>query len=186
VHGIGAPRSDVSAEVQFERFALDAAPALLRAAYLLTGDRADAEDVLQSALWRVYRRWGAIRAAPEAYAHRVLVNLVRDRRRNAKRRPFEVVGDALSYAAVDDRSAEVLERGWMSELVGRLPRRQRDVIVLRFFLDLSVSETAAALGTREGTVKAYTARALLRMRELIADDNPMTDPRPDEVPDDFR
>jgi DNA-directed RNA polymerase specialized sigma24 family protein len=65
--------------IDFERFVLSASPALLRTAFLLSGDRDHAEDLLQAALWRVYQHWSVIRESPNGYAHTVLINLSRDR-----------------------------------------------------------------------------------------------------------
>jgi RNA polymerase sigma factor (sigma-70 family) len=121
-------------------------------------------------MWQVYRRWDAVRESPDAYAYRVLVNLSRDRRRALLRRPREVREADRPDASVADELEHVHDRDAMTAAVRRLPRRQREVLVLRFFLDLSVAETAAALGMGEGTVKAYTARALARMRELVSAD----------------
>jgi RNA polymerase sigma-70 factor (sigma-E family) len=156
-------------DVEFERFAMRVSPWLLRSAYLLTGDRGHAEDLLQLTLWRTARRWRAIRGSPDAYAREVLVNLSRDRHRALSRRPVEVArADPLVAGSADDVE-RLLERDEMIGAVRGLPRRQREVVVLRFFLGLSVEQTAAALGASEGTVKSYTARALARMRDLLAE-----------------
>jgi RNA polymerase sigma-70 factor (sigma-E family) len=154
---------------EFERFATRASPWLLRSAYLLTGDRGHAEDLLQLTLLRTARRWRAIRGSPEAYAREVLVNLSRDRRRTLSRRPVEVAQSDPLMAGQADDVERLLERDAMVGAVRRLPQRQREVVVLRFFLGLSVAQTAAALDASEGTVKSYTARALARMRDLLAD-----------------
>ncbi len=155
-------------DAEFERFALRVSRSLLRSAYLLTGDRGHAEDLLQLTLWRTARRWREIRGSPDAYAREVLVNLSRDRRRFLGRRPVEVArADPLDARSADDVE-RLLERDAMIGAVRGLPRRQRELVVLRFFLDLSVEQTAAALGASQGTVKSHTARALARMRELLA------------------
>jgi RNA polymerase sigma-70 factor (sigma-E family) len=158
--------------VEFDAFARRASPSLLRCAYALCGDRGHAEDLLQMTLWRVAGRWLAAREAPEAYAHRVLVNLSRDRQRAQRRRPSETSESDHAAALVGDQIDALMERETMVQAVRRLPVRQREVIVLRFFLDLSVEQTAAALGASEGTVKSHTARALARMRELLSDRHP--------------
>lgn len=151
----------------FERFVVRASPMLMRAGFLLTGDRGHAEDLTQAALLRVYRRWGSIGDSPDAYAREVLVNLARDRGRALRRRPSEVeLGDS-SDVGVADESVRLLERDTLTRAVRQLPRRQREVVVLRFLLDLSVAQTATALGTSEGAVKAYAARALRRLRTLL-------------------
>jgi RNA polymerase sigma-70 factor (sigma-E family) len=165
-HGRAAPL-----DAGFERFVVAASPALLRSAYLLTGDRGHAEDLLQSALTRTLRRWDAITGSPTAYTFAVLVNLSRDRRRAKQRRPQT----APEVSAPPDRPARdqldrVLERDAITQAARRLPSTQREVLGCRFVLDLTVAETAATLGIPEGTVKSYTARALARMRELLADE----------------
>ena len=167
---------------EFERFVLRASASLLRSAYLLTGDRGHAEDLLQETLWRTARRWHVVYRSPEAYAHEVLVNLSRDRRRASRRRPIEVTPKGALNASTADAFDRLGERDVMTHAVRRLPRRQREVVVLRFFLDLSVEQTAATLGMSDGTVKSYTARALARMRELLADRAQATTPVGSEVP----
>jgi RNA polymerase sigma-70 factor (sigma-E family) len=153
----------------------------MRSAYLLTGDRGHAEDLLQVALWRVARHWMAIEGSPDAYAHRVLINLSRDRRRMLNRRAREIIGAGLPAARVDDVADAVTQRDWMARAVRQLPRRQREVVVLRFFMDLSVEQTAVALGATEGTVKSHTARALSQLRDLLAEQQELTDVAMGEV-----
>jgi RNA polymerase sigma-70 factor (sigma-E family) len=156
----------------FETFVEGRSTALLRTAYLLTGDRGHAEDLLQTALLRTARHWSRARDAPEAYARRVLVNLSRDRIRWLFRRPREAPmppeADNL-VDSVDGGYEQVAERRVVTRALARLPIRQRQVIVLRFFEDLSVEQTAELLGFSTGTVKSYTSRALARLRELLAD-----------------
>jgi RNA polymerase sigma-70 factor (sigma-E family) len=158
--------------VEFGRFAARVAPSLVRSGYLLTGDRGHAEDLAQVTLWRTARRWGELSGSPDAYAHEVLVNLSRDRRRSLMRRPREVAElDVVVDRGYDGMEA-LLERNAMVQAVRLLPRRQREVVVLRFFLDLSVAQAAAALGASEGTVKSYTARAIAQLRVLLSEDPP--------------
>jgi RNA polymerase sigma-70 factor (sigma-E family) len=153
----------------FEEFVAARSAALLRTAYLLTGgDRFAAEDLLQAALIRVARRWGAASRAPEPYTRRVLVNLSRDRARRAARRVAEAPWDPAAAVEQDDASETVAGRDAVVRALGALPPRQREVLVLRYYADLSVAETAAATGTSQGAVKAYTSRALARMRELLS------------------
>jgi RNA polymerase sigma-70 factor (sigma-E family) len=150
-------------------FAIRVSPALLRSAYLLIGDRGEAEDLLQVALWRVARHWAAIESSPDAYAHRVLINLSRDRRRRLSRRAREIVGTDAPAAMVADVAGSIAQRDWMVQAIRQLPRRQREVVVLRFLLDLSVEQTAAVLGATEGTVKSHTSRALSQLRGLLSE-----------------
>ncbi len=155
----------------FDAFVMTGSARLLRSAYLLTGDRDDSEDVLQITLVRTARRWDVARESPHAYAHRVLVNLLHDRQRNLSRRVteqrLEDFDDRLSPVA-DGTQARV-DRMTIISAVRSLPARQREVVVLRFFADLSVFETAAAIGASEGTVKTHTSRALAALREVLTD-----------------
>lgn len=155
----------------FERFVTEAAPTLLRSAYVLTGDHADADDLLQTALLQTLRHWSSIGTSPLAYAFRVMVNLSHDRWRAQRRRPApSLVHKALSVPAVDELE-RVVERDAIVAAVGRLSRVQREVLACRFVLDLDVAQTARTLGLPDGTVKSHTARALARMRELLAEDH---------------
>jgi RNA polymerase sigma-70 factor (sigma-E family) len=162
-------------DVDFEAFVAGYSTRLLRGAYLLIGDHASAEDLLQMTLMRTARRWPSAKAAPEAYARRVLVNLSRDhyRRRQSRVReqPLpELAGEPFAnVSAADDHTDAVVGRDAVIAALAELPSRQREVLVLRFYADLSVAETASAMGASEGTVKSYTSRGLARMRELLAD-----------------
>ena len=147
---------------------------LLRSAYLLTGDRELAEDLVQTTLLRTARRWEVARRAPDAYAHRVLVNLSHDRWRALRRRVRERPLGALDVtdargAAVEDDAPGAVERLTLMAAVRSLPRRQREVLVLRFYADLSVADTAAAIGASEGTVKTHTSRALAALRRTLGE-----------------
>lgn len=156
--------------VTFEAFVTGRSTGLLRVAYLLAGDRDVAEDLLQVTLMRVARHWRAAEAAPEAYARRVLINLSRDRVRQGRRRVVEAPWDEAAIPVRDDDLAEqIARRALLIAALARLPDRQREVLVLRFYADLSVAETALTTGTSEGTVKSNTSRALARMRELLRD-----------------
>ena len=148
-------------EPEFERCVADCAPSLLRNAYLLVADASAAEDLLQLALLRTAGRWRSARQSPEAYARRVLLNLVRDRwRRSARRvaeRPLaEATGTGRDQLS-SDHAEGVAGREEVFGALARLPAEQREVLVLRFYADLSVAETAAATGTSEGTVKSGPA-----------------------------
>lgn len=160
-------RGSGALEPSFEEFVVENSTALLRTAYLLTGDRGHAEDLLQTTLLRTAWRWSVASQCPEAYARRVLINLSRDRWRNLRRRVVEYVTPEIEANAVRDPSDAVVDRIRLVPALQQLPRRQREVIALRFLADLSVADTAAALGCSEGTVKSYTQRALARLRELL-------------------
>lgn len=166
--------ADGSGERSFESFVSSCSTRLMRAAYLLCGDRQIAEDLLQTTMMRTARRWSAARSAPEAYARAVLVNLARDRARRGRRRVQEVLGagdDSTPGArqSVGDHAELIAERNAVLAALSALPQRQREVIVLRFYADLSVPDTAAAIGASEGTVMSYTSRALSHLRELLGD-----------------
>lgn len=159
-----------SVEDEFREFVAARSPALLRTAYLLTGDWATAEDLLQTALTKIFLAWkrlGEIEAV-EPYARRVLVNTSISwwRRRWHGERPTEV----LPERAAPDRVDEQLERDALWRHVKALPARQRAVLVLRFYEDLSEAQTAATLNISTGTVKSQTSRALNTLRQRLGDE----------------
>ena len=146
----------------FDDFVAGRSAALLRTAYLLTGDHALAEDLLQAALAKSWFAWGRITGPPEPYVRRVIATTYTTwwRRRWRSEYPTGELPDRAAAAgtdAVDDR--DVLWRA-----LGSLPRRQRAVVVLRYYEDLSEAETAAALGISRGTVKSQAAKALATLR----------------------
>ncbi|HEU4425580.1 MAG TPA: SigE family RNA polymerase sigma factor [Pilimelia sp.] len=155
-------------EDEFREFVAARSAALLRTAFLLAGDWATAEDLLQTALTKTYLAWrrlGEIEAV-EPYARRVLVNTATSwwRRRWHGERPTEV----LPERAAPDRLDEQLERDVLWQHVKALPARQRAVLVLRFYEDLSEAQTAALLSISVGTVKSQTSRALGTLRQRLA------------------
>lgn len=157
-----------SRDEQFRDFVLSARARLVRTATLLTaGDAHLAEDLVQLTLTRVYLAWPRIRRTdgPDAYARRVLVNAAIDERR----RPFR--RRESSHAEVPDTSIELPEGpelGPLHAALAGLPPGMRAAVVLRHVHELSVTETADALGCSEGTVKSQTARGLDRLRESLA------------------
>jgi RNA polymerase sigma-70 factor (ECF subfamily) len=157
-------------EDDFRDFVAARSTALLRTAYLLSGDWGAAEDLLQVALTKTYLAWrrlGRIDAV-EPYARRVLVNTATSwwRRRWHGERPTEV----LPEQPVADGLDACLERDALWRHVKALPARQRAVLVLRFFEDLSEVDTAALLGVSVGTVKSQCARALATLRARLGED----------------
>ena len=157
-----------SMEEEFREFVAARSAALLRTAYLLAGDWATAEDLLQTALTKTYLAWkrlGEIEAV-EPYARRVLVNTATSwwRRRWHGERPTEV----LPERAAPDQLEEQLERDVLWRHVKALPARQRAVLVLRFYEDMSEAQTAALLNISAGTVKSQTSRALTTLRHRLA------------------
>nr|WTA67873.1 SigE family RNA polymerase sigma factor [Micromonospora sp. NBC_00855] len=146
----------------FHEFVVHRTPALSRTAYLLTGDHQLAEDLLQSALARTYRHWRRIRDGdPEAYVRRVMyhqqVSWWRRRRltERLEAQPTERPGD-------DHSEATALRLSLVNALRGLTPR-QRAVIVLRFYEDLTEAQAAAVLGCSVGTVKRHGHDAIRRL-----------------------
>ncbi|HVQ95421.1 MAG TPA: SigE family RNA polymerase sigma factor, partial [Mycobacteriales bacterium] len=151
----------------FEDFVAGAATRLLRAAVFLVADRHQAEDLVQIAFERTARHWRRVVRSgnPEAYARRVLVNLAIDDTRRRRRKPALPGGgahelDQLGSAAPDRRIADLELRDLVERSLAALPPRQRAVLVLRYWCDLTEREIAADLGISVGTVKSQAARAL--------------------------
>nr|BFE64711.1 SigE family RNA polymerase sigma factor [Dactylosporangium thailandense] len=155
----------------FDEFVRARGSVLLRFAYVLTGDRGMAEDLVQNALVKVYLRWDG-RAAierPEAYARQIIVNeFVSWWRRRSSR---EVVGPVPDQSD-GDHAEGVTERARVRRVLSHLPRRQRAVLVLRYYEGLPDREIAALLGCAEGTVRSLAARAFstLRSHPELADE----------------
>lgn len=157
-------------ELTFEEFVTATAGRLLRTAVFLVRDRHLAEDFVQTTYERVARRWPRVRRGghPEAYARKVLVNLVVDHReRRARRREllFGEVADVEGIAGGTDPHASI--PGAVDDFLARLPVKQRAVIVLRYWCDLSEQEIAEAMDISQGTVKSHAARAMAALREHV-------------------
>ena len=141
---------------------------LLHAARLLTGDHHRGEDLVQTALTRVYLKWGRI-DAPLAYARRALVNAHIDqtRRRWWGERPSETLPETVDEGAPSD-TATADSRDELRRILASLAPRERAVVVLRYYCDLSEQDTAATLGMPVGTVKSTCSRALARLRVEVS------------------
>ena len=153
---------------QFHAFVAERRGALVHTARLLTaGDVFLAEDVVQTALTKLYVSWAAFRRAgnPDGYARRALVNALMSEHRRVWRRFERPVADlpehARAGAAADDGDPE------LARALGELPPKMRAAVVYRFFHDLDVVDTADALGCSVGTVKSQTARALDKLRAVL-------------------
>ncbi|QZY29001.1 SigE family RNA polymerase sigma factor [Nocardioides coralli] len=144
----------------FEEFVAARSASLLRTAYLLTRDHGLAEDLLQTALTKAYLAWGRIDGNPEPYVRRVLVNTYASWWRR-KWRGEHPTSELPEQAHHPDGLGET---GDLWDALGRLPRRQRAVVVLRYFEDLTEAQTADLLGVTVGTVKSQTSKALARLR----------------------
>jgi len=151
----------------FEVFVADSADALLQTAYLIVWDLREAEDLVQDTLLKVARRWSKVRRMdhPAAYARRILVNLALDGRPKRSRRRAE-----LGAGCSADRSAPAAVLDTHDDLLAALvvlPARQRAVLVLRYFLDLSEAEVASVLQCSVGTVKSTASRGLARLEQRL-------------------
>ena len=155
----------MESDASFERFVQERSTTLLRVAYLLTADQGHAEDLLQSVLEKVARRWSNITESPDAYARRALINASASRWR--RRRIREVPLAEASTTTGDDPLGALLLRDQLITGLAALPARQRAVLVLRYFEDLSETEIATALGCSNGTVKSQCARGLSKLRAHI-------------------
>lgn len=148
----------------FEAFVVARRHALLRTAYLLTGNHHDAEDLVQSALVKVVPKWSRIQDRPEPYVRQVLAreSVNRWRRRRWREVPTDAVPEVVHHDSTD--------RIALLEDLRRLSPRQRAVLVLRYFDDLTEADTAEALGISVGTVKSHSRDALARLRHQQSGD----------------
>jgi RNA polymerase sigma-70 factor (sigma-E family) len=168
VHGIDRGGGRLVAQTRdadFAAYMRARQPALLRTAYLLTGDRHTAEDVVATALAKLYLAWDRVREREsiDGYVRRIITNETTSLwRRPWRRREFaaEVLPDRGREEAYDDGSAAVVWRA-----VSALPPRQRAVVVLRYYEELSEAEIADVLGVSPGTVKSQASRALATLRK---------------------
>ncbi|MGN6131062.1 MAG: SigE family RNA polymerase sigma factor [Nocardioidaceae bacterium] len=166
---------------EFSAYMAARQPSLLRTAYLLTGDRHAAEDLVQTSLAKLYLSWDKVqrREVLDGYVRRIMVNENNSLWRRAWKRR-EVSTDAVPETEVQpppsyDGQSEALWR-----FVQTLPRRQRAVIVLRYYEDLSEAEVADILGISTGTVKSQASRALAAMRTRVHDDPSLAQGREEE------
>jgi RNA polymerase sigma-70 factor (sigma-E family) len=161
---------------EFRSYVGEQRPALLRAATLLAaGDVHLAEDLVQTTLTKLYVTWSAFRAAsnPHGYARRVLVNALIDEGRRPWRRHEHPRGELSD--PTPEPPANSLRVEQVHQALSALPPRMRAVVVLRYFEGLSTAETAVALDCSEGTVKSQLARALGKLRQLLAATAPSAD-----------
>jgi RNA polymerase sigma-70 factor (sigma-E family) len=155
----------------FDAFVTARANALLRTAYLLTRDRGLAEDLVQTSLAKAWFAWGRIEGQPDAYVRRIMVNTYSSwwrRRWNGEEATADLPESPTSTGRHDRshgrESSRVEERTDLWRALGRLPKRQRAVVVLRFYEDLSEAETAEIMQCSVGTVKSQASRALAKLR----------------------
>jgi RNA polymerase sigma-70 factor (sigma-E family) len=167
VEGSRVPRKDD----QYTAFVAESWSRLFRTAYALTGDYREAEDLLQTALLKVYAAWHRVDTAdaPDAYVRRILVNQVISWRRRP-RHHAEILSDAPPEQAVESHEAVVAESRTMWDALRGLPPRQRTVVVLRFYEDLSERDIADLMKVSPGTVKSQCSAALAKLRAALGSD----------------
>ncbi|HEY8455931.1 MAG TPA: SigE family RNA polymerase sigma factor [Actinopolymorphaceae bacterium] len=162
-------RTEPCAAEQFSAYVTAHQPALLRWAYILTGDHHTAEDLVQSALVRTYVAWDRIRdkRSLDAYVRRVIVNL----HATWLRQPWrlrERTTDVVPEPRSPSQATRIEEHNDLWRLVSGLPPRQRATVVLRYYEDLTEVETARVLGCAVGTVKRQASRALATLRARLS------------------
>ncbi|MGH2909657.1 MAG: SigE family RNA polymerase sigma factor, partial [Solirubrobacteraceae bacterium] len=161
---------------EFDRFVADSSAGLLRTAYLIVSDLAEAEDLVQECLLAVARRWPRVRRMehPHAYARRILVNLALRGGTARTRRATELAERPGEREPPDEDAARAFDdvpvRAELLVALGRLPPRQRAVLVLRYLEDLSEAQVADALACSVGTVKSSASRGLRRLQDELASD----------------
>lgn len=162
-------------EREFREYAVSRESQLRRSAYLLSGDWHEAQDLTQTTLMKLYVAWGSVRADGnvDAYARQILARTFIDQQRKGRWRekPYDELpaGDTEREGSSSPSPQDDL-RLTLQDALARLSPGFRTVLVLRYWEDLSVEQTAAALGVAVGTVKSQTARALVRLRQLVGED----------------
>lgn len=162
-------------EERFREFAVRQAAPLRRCAYLFCGDWHLAEDLMQTTLVKIYRAWSRVTRpdATNSYARTVLLRTWLDEKRRPWRRSEIGWGDVPEHVDPVPGPDLAAEQSWRRDLVHRallrVPPRQRAVLVLRYFDELTITETAAVMGCTEGTVKSQGARGLANLRDAMAE-----------------
>ncbi|MGW3159373.1 SigE family RNA polymerase sigma factor [Streptomyces sp. NPDC001089] len=156
---------------EFRGFVVGRWPRLLRTAFLLTGEQYAAEDLVQSTLERVYVAWRRVGTAddPDAYVRRVMIN-AHSRRHRRRLKEFLAPKDdsGLRHEVPEgaDRMAQADDRGALLAALARLPPRQREAVVLRYWEDLSEATVAEAMGCSVGAVKSNAAKGIAKLRAV--------------------
>ena len=159
---------DHTAEREYREFVASRHAALFRVAMLLTGHREDAEDLLQTALTKLALHWTRVArlASADAYVRKILYHQQVSRWRSRRHRREHVTADPPDTGAVGDLAHDSALRVTLATVLGQLTRRQRAVIVLRYYEDLPEAEVAQILDCSVGTVRSQTHRSLARLRVL--------------------
>ena len=155
--------------VSFEEFVEVSSPRLVRTARMLLGSSSDAEDLAQETLIRMHRHWSRLREpnAAEGYGLKTLVRLTRRHLTRARFRREEPLSDQFDVHQPESSTSE--DAPAVMNALAALPLRQRETIVLRYFLDLTVEDTARVMRCSAGTVKSQTSDALNAMRSQLAE-----------------
>ena len=150
-------------ESEFTAYVLARQRRFVRFGYLLTGDPYEAEDLVQSALAKVYRKWDSIEGSPDAYVRQTIINEHRSWWRRTWRHKEVTGSDLITY---EDPAAPADAYGDqdLRSQIRNLPTQQRATIILRYYEDLTEVQTAEVLGCTVGTVKSHTSRALAALR----------------------
>lgn len=167
---------DTTAEREFTEFVAQRSHQLLRVAYALTGEQHAAQDLLQAALAKTAARWSHVHVTPEIYVKRVLYHEFVSSWRRAWRRRERSVAAVPDRAGGSDPIGAVDTRIVLNNALRALPARQRAVLVLRYFEDLSERQVAEVLGCSTGTVASHASRALARLRAALDAGNVETAP----------
>ncbi|MER6558193.1 SigE family RNA polymerase sigma factor [Streptomyces sp. NPDC001027] len=156
-------------ETDFQAFVAARSTALFRGAFVLTGNREAAEDLVQETLERACRKWRTIagKDAPDLYVRRIMVNLANDRWRRFRRLVTTSDPERGDKAAPGDEFGRVDNRDQLVRALQQLPMRMRTVVVLRYFHDLSDTEIAADLDILPSTVRSQLARGIEKLRGQI-------------------
>lgn len=161
-------------DTEFQAFVAGRWPRLMRTAFLLTGEQHAAEDLVQTTLEKVYVAWRRVVAAdePEAYVRRIMINTHARRYRRKLREFLAPRGEdaALTYEVADtgDRIAQADDRHTLLKALAALPARQREAVVLRYWEDLTETQTAEAMGCSIGAVKSNAAKGIAKLRAIPA------------------
>jgi RNA polymerase sigma-70 factor (sigma-E family) len=159
-------------EAEFREYVASRLESWRRAAFLMCRDWHGADDLVGITLGRLYRHWSRACQADsmDAYVHGMLAHAFLDERRRPWRREHSDTAAMPERATLETGTDGIHDRADMLTLIRQLPARRRAVVVLRFYCDLSVGQTAEALGLSEGTVKSQCARALDTLRKLTTSD----------------
>ncbi|MEW2388410.1 SigE family RNA polymerase sigma factor [Streptomyces venezuelae] len=163
---------DGASDNDFQGFITSRWPHLMRTAFLLTGQQHAAEDLVQSSLERTYVSWRRVSTAddPDAYVRRIMINL-HARKHRPKLKEFlspQDSGPVFDRPEHGDRMAQADDRAALLHALAQLPARQREAVVLRYWEDLSETQTAEAMGCSVGAVKSNAAKGIAKLRAIPA------------------